>query len=264
MTRITWNRPEERFVDTGLDRGVLFPKNGSPVAWNGLVSVEETGAEGATVYYIDGRPFLYLPKPKEYEATLKAWTYPDAFAPLMGLVEAADGMYLDSQMGDSFDLSYRTLVGNATEGMEHGYKIHLVYNAVVSPQSRVYESLSNSINPTEMAWTINAVPVRVDGYRPTAHIIIDTRHMDENKISQLEALIYGDAVNEPAMPTPQAVFDLLNYGDIIIVTDNGDGTYSVEGSYENVYMIAPGVFRVDNVDAVDNGDGTFTISTTNA
>jgi hypothetical protein len=233
------------------------------VPWNGLTSVDEEGGDGAVEYYIDGRPFLYLPRPKEYKATLSAFTYPDEFSELMGVSEVADGMYLDSQISSSFDLSYRTKVGNGIDGVEHGYKIHLVYNATVTPQSSNYESMSNSINPTMFSWEIQAVPVLVEGYRPTAHIIIDTRHMDETRIQALEALLYGDADTAPRMPNPQVIFDLLNYGGAIIVTDNGDGTFDVEGSYDDVYMIEPGVFRVDRVDGQNNGDGTFTISSTN-
>lgn len=230
--------------------------------WLGLQSVDEEGGENAAAYYIDGRPFLFLPRPKEYQATLKAVTYPDAFAEIMGVHEVADGMYLDSQQGDSFDLSYRTLVGNVTQGTDHGYKIHLVYNCTVAPQAMTYESMSNSINPTSFSWTIQAVPVPVEGFRPTAHIIIDTRHMDQHKIDAVEEMIYGSDTEVAKMPSPQAIFDLLSFGDTIIVTDNGDGSFDVTGSYENVYMVQDGVFRVDNVDGQDNGDGTFTISTT--
>lgn len=262
MTRLEWNAPADRFFDAGLDRGVLYPKNGPAVPWNGLTGVDETGAEGAAVYYIDGRPFLYLPKPKEYEATLKAYTYPDEFSALMGVAEVADGMYLDSQLSDSFDLSYRTLVGNGVNGVDHGYKIHLVYNAVVAPQNLAYASMGSEINPIEMSWQIQAVPVRVEGFRPTAHIIVDTRHMSESKIQAIETLLYGDGTTNAAMPTPQVIFDLLSFGDAIIITDNGDGTWTAEGSYENVYMVAPGVFTIENANATDNGDGTFTISST--
>ena len=234
----------------------------SAAAWNGLTSVDEEGGDGAAEYYVDGRPFLYLPRPKEFKATINAYTYPDAFSEIMGVAEITDGMYLDSQIGESFDLAYRTLVGNQLEGSDHGYKIHLVYNATVTPQSLTYESLSNSVNPTTFSWVIQAVPVRVDGFRPTAHIIIDTRHMAKDKIVAIEGMLYGDAANLARMPTPQEIFNILSFGDAIIVTDNGDGTFTVEGSYENVYMIAPGEFRVDNVDAVNHGDGTFTISST--
>ena len=232
------------------------------VPWIGLQSVDEEGGDSAAAYYIDGRPFLFLPRPKEYKASLKAMTYPDAFAEIMGVQEVADGMYLDSQPGSSFDLSYRTLVGNAIDGIDHGYKIHLVYNATVAPQALTYESMSNSINPTAFSWEIQAVPVPVEGFRPTAHIIIDTRHMSQAKIDAVEELIYGSENEVATMPSPQAIFDLLSFGDTIVVTDNGDGTFDVTGSYENVYMVGDGLFRVDNVDGQDNGDGTFTISTT--
>lgn len=232
------------------------------VPWDGLTSVEESGGEGAKAYYADGRPFLFLPTPKEYKATLNAYTYPDAFSEIMGLTEVTDGMYLDSQPGAAFDLSYRTLVGNGLQSTEHGYKIHLVYNATVTPGALSYETMSDSINPSTMSWEIQAVPVRVEGFRPTAHIVIDTRHMDQGKIDALEELLYGSDETLARMPEPQLVFDILNYGDMIIVTDNGDGTFDVEGSYENVYMVGDGEFRVDNVDGQDNGDGTFTISTT--
>jgi hypothetical protein len=261
--RLVWNAPENRFFEVGLDRGVLYPRQGPAVPWLGLTSVDEEGGDGAASYYIDGRPFLFLPRPKEYKATLKAFTYPDVFAQIMGVSEIADGMYLDSQPGDAFDLSYRTLVGSATEGSDHGYKIHLVYNATVTPQALTYESLSNSINPTTFSWEIQAVPVKVEGFRPTAHIIIDTRHMDQAKIDAIEKLLYGGVDAFAQMPSPQVIFDLLSYGDTIIITDNGDGTFDVTGSYENVYMISDGVFQVDNVDATNNGDGTFTVSSTN-
>lgn len=232
------------------------------VPWDGLTSVEESGGEGARAYYVDGRPFLFLPMPKEYKATLNAYTYPDAFSAIMGLAEVTDGMYLDSQPGQSFDLAYRTLVGNAAEGQEHGYKIHLVYNATVTPGGVNYETLSDSVNPSTMSWEIQAVPVRVEGFRPTAHIVIDTRHMDQHKIDAIEELLYGSAEEVAHMPPPQLVFDILNYGDTIVVTDNGDGTFEVEGSYENVYLVGDGEFRLENIDGQNNGDGTFTISTT--
>lgn len=260
--RVTWNAPEARFFDTGLDRGVLYPKGNDAVPWNGLTSVDEEGGEGAQAYYIDGRPFLFVPKPKEYKATIKAYTYPDAFSQIMGLAEVADGMYLDSQIGESFDLSYRTLVGNGIEGADHGYKIHLVYNATVTPQSLSYESVSNSINPSTFSWEIQAVPVAIQGFRPTAHIVIDTRHMSQNRINAVESIIYGTEIKAPSMPSPQIIFDLLNFGDSIIVTDKGNGTFTVEGSYDNVYMLDDGTFRVENINGTNNGDGTYTITTT--
>lgn len=262
MARLSWSDERDRFFEAGLDRGVLYPKSAPAVSWNGLTSVDEGGGESGAAYYIDGRPFLYFPKPKEFSATLKAYTYPDEFSVIMGVTEATDGMYLDSQIGDAFDLSYRTLVGNAVDGLEHGYKIHLIYNATVAPTSITYATKGADINPVEFSWDIQAVPRIVEGYRATAHIIIDTRHMDETRLSELETLLYGDDITDPEMPDPQDIFDLLSFGDTIVIVDNGDGTWNAVGSYHNIYIIGDGVFQIDNVNAIDNGDGTFYIGTT--
>lgn len=260
--RISWSEPSKRIFETGLDRGVLYPKTGLPVAWNGLTAVDEDGAESATAFYIDGRPYIFLPTPKEFTATLKAFTYPNEFATLMGVKEIVDGMYLDSQQSDSFDLSYRTLIGSGVDGNTVGYKIHLLYNVTVSPQGSSYETLSDSINPSEFSWQIQAVPVPISGHRATAHIVIDTRHLDKVRLEGVETLLYGDDLNFPSMPSPEVLVELLSFGDAIIVTDNGNETWTVEGSYLNVYLTAPGYFQIDNITAVDTGGGTYEISST--
>lgn len=260
--QLQWNLIKDRQIEAGLDRGVLYLKNGVTVPWNGLTSVDEEGGEGAAEYYVDGRPFLYLPKPKEFKATLKAFMYPDAFSAVMGEVEVTDGMYLDSQTGDVFDLSYRTKIIDSINGDNAGYKIHLIYNATVVPSAKTYGTSGSSINPVEFSWDIQAVPVRVEGYRPTAHITIDTRHMDAERIGELEALLYGTEEVPAHMPEAQTIFDLLSFGNTIIITDNGDGTWSAEGSYHNIYMIGDEIFQIDNVNATIHGDGTYTISST--
>lgn len=248
----------EEYDSTSVKREILS----NAVPWVGLASVDEEGAESGAAYYIDGRPFLFLPKPKEFKATLAAWTYPDEFAAIMGEAEATDGLYLDSQMGEAFDLSYRTIVGNGTDGSEHGYKIHIVYNATVAPQGKSYSSLGEEINPVEFSWEIQAVPVPIEGYRPTAHIMIDTRHMDKEKLAEIEAMLYGSEDSVPHIPSPQTVFDTLHHGGAIVIIDNGDGTWEAQGSYKNIYMIGDGVFEIDNVDATIYGDGTYEISST--
>jgi hypothetical protein len=262
VARIIWSNPADRIFEAGLDRGVLYPKNAPAVAWNGLSAVDEGGGEEAAAYYVDGRPFLFLPKPKEFTANIKAYTYPDELSALMGVTEATDGMYLDSQMGDTFDLSYRTLIGDAVEGLKFGYKIHLIYNATATPSDLAYATLSDELEPIEFSWDIQAVPVQVEGYRPTAHIMIDTRHMDPIRLAEIEEIIYGSSTVEAAMPDPQTIFDKLSFGDAIIITDNGDGTWNAEASYKNLYMIGDGIFQIDNVNATDNGDGTYYVSST--
>ena len=52
MSRLVWDKVGERFYETGLDRGVLYPMgtggtSDKGVAWNGLTAVNESpsGAE---------------------------------------------------------------------------------------------------------------------------------------------------------------------------------------------------------------------------
>jgi hypothetical protein len=341
VTRLSWSVLSDRFFETGLDRGVLYPPNklaystssqtvsvgsktfvlagqmlrpfrpgvratvraqqtintylsgivisatsgsvtidvdevsgtgtydswkidqaSAGVAWNGLTAVDESGGESATPYYVDGRPFLYLPKPREFAAQVQAYTYPEEFEQIMGMEEAADGMYLDSQMQDSFGMSYRTLVGDAVGGAAANYKIHLIYNATAVFGSVSRATNGSEVNAVTFSWDINAVPVPVEGFRPTAHITIDTRHMDPDLLSQIEDLIYGDGDSEPTLPDPQIILDILSYGDAIIITDLGDGLWEARASYRNLYVIGDGVFQIDNVNATDLGDGEFEVSST--
>lgn len=265
MTRLSWNAVDKRYFEAGLDRGVLYLEDGSAIPWDGLISVNETGGEATTAYYLDGRPYFYLPKPKEYEATLTAYTYPDAFTSLMGLDESDEvaGFYLDSQGSGKFHLSYRTFIGNATEGVDHGYKIHLVYNASVSSPESSYETLSQEINPSTFSWQINAIPENIEGYRPTAHIVIDTRKMSHAQVVEVENLIYGTNDFPPSLPNPFELLEFLRFGDSIVITDNGDGTWTAEGSIANIYEVDSKIFQIDHVNSVQNGDGTFDISSTN-
>lgn len=262
VRRIQWNVSENRRFESGLDRGILYPEGADAVVWEGLISVDQTGGEEMTPYFMDGRPYLYFPQPREYESVIKAYTYPDEFSAAMGLPEVSDGLYLDSQIGEQFGLSYRTLIGNSTSGLDYAYKIHIVYNAAVATESISYQSLSSSTEPTEFGFQIAAVPVPFPGHRPTAHVALDTRHLSANKLKRIEDILYGDGVTEARLPTPEELFDILNLSESLVVTDNGDGTWTVEGPYDNIQVQTNGYFKILNINSEDRGDGSYTISTT--
>lgn len=264
MTRLKWHAVESRFFEAGLDRGVLYFKNGQTSAWDGLTSVEESGSEGSQAYYHEGRPFLHVPKPKEFEATVKAYTYPEALAAVMGMDNPfeARGMYLDSQQGDSFGMSYRTRIGNATEGVDHAYKIHVIYNATITSPGGAYNSLSGEVNPSEFTWNISAVPDEILDYRPTAHVVIDSRKISPHRLKLVEDLLYGTATSVPRLPPLQELYDILSFLDSIVISDLGNGRWSAEGSSKNV-ITEGDRFTIKNVDATIHANGTFTIRTTN-
>lgn len=265
MTRVSWSEIGQRYFETGLDRGVLYPNELPGVPWNGLISLDEDASPGVNTYYQDGRPFLNVPVPKEFSGTLKAYTYPDVFSEIMGYAQATQGMYVDSQMGDSFGLTYRTRVGNDVSSIDFGYKVHLVYNAVVGAPSSSYQTLNDSLSPTDFSWNILTSPMPLEGFRPMAHLILDTRTMNPTELSQIEDILYGTTLDTPRLPSPQEVYDVLTVGDHIEIIDNGDGTWDAVGSAENVYLTGPGEFEIDNVNAVipgADGAGSYDVSST--
>lgn len=201
MSRLTWGAPTERFFESGVDRGVLYVGAAAGVPWNGLVSVSESPTGGdPKPAYIDGYKFRNVASFEEFEATLEAFAAPKEFAPCDGSLSIQNGLIATQQPRRSFDLSYRTKVGNAVEGLDHAYKIHLVYNALAAPAQRNNATLSDSQGLNALSWSLTTLPPSVTGYKPTAHWIIDSRDAPSGLLTAIEDILYGTAVAAPRMP----------------------------------------------------------------
>lgn len=257
---LTWDDPNERYYEHGLDRGVLYFSTKDPVPWNGLTGFDEGEGGAATVLYRDGVVYLADVDASDFSGKMTALFFPDEFAECVGMPEVTDGLYVDNQKPKQFDLSYRSLVGSGMEGDMFGYQIHLVYNCMASLGTRTRRSLGADNGLTEFPFDIVCTPVKLPGYRPSAHYIIDTRRMDTSTVAQLEGILYGTGDIPGRMPTPQQLFDIMNFGDAITVVDHGDGTLTISGSFDNVQMISPTTARIQNINAVVNPDQTVTIS----
>lgn len=253
---LTWDKPDERFFEHGLDRGALYMGGAAPIPWNGLTSFDEGGSGNTSLYYRDGLIYLADAEASDFSGKLSALFFPDEFSQCLGIPEVADGLFVDNQKPQRFGLSYRTLVGSGETGDLFGYQIHLVYNCMATVEPRSRRTLGSDSAPTEFTFNIVCTPVKLTGFRPTAHYVIDTRHLDAATVADLENLIYGSG----SLPAPQVLFDMLNFGNAITVTVHTNGTYTVEGSNKNVYSTDYNIFQMDNINGVDNGDGTYVIS----
>lgn len=202
MSRLTWGAPSERFFETGVDRGVLYVGISAGVPWNGLVSVSEspTGGEPKPAY-IDGYKFRNIASSEEFVATLEAFAAPKEFSPCDGSVSIQNGLIATQQPRRSFGLSYRTKVGNAVDGADHAYKIHLVYNSLAAPAQRTNTTLSDSPGLNALSWSLTTLPPPVTGYKPTAHWIIDSRETPIGLLNTFEDVLYGNAAAAPRMPS---------------------------------------------------------------
>lgn len=220
MSKIVWDAPGERYYETGVSKGVLFPKaaNGTyeaGVAWNGLISVTESpsGAE-ATKLWADDRVYGELRSAEEFGATIEAYTYPPEFAPCNGLAEVAKGGFVGQQKRKPFGMCYRTVLGNDESD---GYKLHLIYGATAAPSEVAYSTINESPEGLTMSWELTTTPVDVVGHKPTATFVVDSTTTDAAKLAQLEAILYGkDATTtpvapavDPRLPLPAEIITLL-------------------------------------------------------
>lgn len=210
MTRVTWGDAGTRFYEAGADRGVLFVDENSGVAWNGLTAVRENPSGGEPQpYYIDGFKYINLATAEEFEATIEALSSPLEFGVCDGTHAVHTGLFITQQPRREFNLTYRTQVGNDVDGLDHGYKVHLVYNALAAPSSRNHQTLSDSPEPLPFAWAITTAPPRLSGYKPSAHMVVDSRYTDPAVLLELEDLLYGTDLSESSFPTQAELIALF-------------------------------------------------------
>lgn len=221
MTRIAWNTRGERFFETGSDRGVLYLPGQSGVAWNGLKKVSESPDGGTpTPYYVDGYKYINVASAEEFKATLSAYSSPQEFAVCDGTLSIHNGLFATQQPRKPFNLSYRTLIGNDISGADHGYKIHLVYNALAAPATRENATLTNSPTALDLSWSITTTPPKITGLRPTAHFVVDSRLTPPNLLAALEDILYGTMDTEARIPEVSEIIDLFNSNGPILRRNN--------------------------------------------
>ena len=215
---LEWDASGEKFYETGVDHGVLYPQNpdGSyptGFVWNGLTAVTEspTGAE-PNKQYADNIVYLNLLSAEEFGLTIEAFTYPDEFAVLDGSAEPEVGVMIGQQSRKPFGLSFRTKIGNDSEGVDHGYKLHLIYGCLASPSEKAFATINDSPEAITFSWEVSTTPVNVTGFKPTSQIIIDSRTADPTKLAALELILYGNTTGpvQPELPLPDEVITLMS------------------------------------------------------
>ena len=264
MTALVWDKVGERVYQTGVDRGVLYLHDGTAVAWNGLTSVEETSNLELKVFYQDGVKFLENLLAGDFTGKLKAFTYPDEFDAVNGLAEVIPGLFYHDQPPGSFNLSYRTRIGNDLDGVDHGYKIHILYNIKASPDGSSFQTLQDSIQPVEFSWTLTGTPPKIGKYRPTSHVSIDSRKTDPNILQALEDKLYGTNVAGPSIPSMAEIAEYFGYIGALIIVDHGDGSWSaIDQSDKYINLVETTTFIIDNADVTYLAADTYEISSTN-
>lgn len=222
---LTWDVLEERFLETGVDHGVLYvQENGTypdGVVWNGLTGVTEnpSGAD-SNDFFADNIKYASIRAAETYGATIEAYTYPDEFEECDGSAEIAPGVMAGQQARKPFGFSFRSKVISAANPEDgSAYKLHLIYGATASPSSRGYATVNESPDAITFSWEVTTVPVNVTGYKPTASLTIDTTKLTDAqkaKLATLEQVLYGtpasgnDAAVAPRLPLPDEIISMMS------------------------------------------------------
>ena len=244
MSKIVWDAVSERLYETGTKNGVLYVQSGNAyplgVAWNGLTGVSESPEGGeATAIYADDIKYLNIRSVEDFKATITAYTYPKEFGQCDGSAQVALGARVGQQTRKPFGMSYVTTIGNDVDYNDHGYKIHLVWGATVAPSQKDYKTINDSPEAIEFSWEIDTVPVEIPGFKPAAHMEIDSTDFVTTEqqviLQSLKDILYGTDNSDPYLPLPVAVMALLGSANVTTYTytqvQSPTGNPSTSGYY---------------------------------
>lgn len=218
MSKLEWDKVGEKFYETGTDRGVLYPQTGKDnaygkgVAWNGLTGITESpGGAEATDLYADNIKYGSMRSAETFSGTIEAYTYPKEFEDCDGSREIAEGIIIGQQNRVPFGLSYRTMIGNDVSSEDEDYKINLIYGATASPSEKAYSTINDSPEAITFSWEFDTTPVNVPGnFKPTAHLILDTRRLTKDQVKAIEDALYGTESAEAKLPLPEEVMSIIS------------------------------------------------------
>jgi hypothetical protein len=247
--RLQWDQVGDRFYETGVDRGVLYLSDANGVydngyAWNGLTTVTEqpSGAD-ATPTYADNIKYLNLIATEQFGATIEAYTYPDEFGVCDGTAEPSAGVQVGQQTRKTFGLSYRTRLGNDVDGVDHGYKLHLIYGALAAPSEKAHATINDTPEAITFSWTLSTTPVDVTGLKPASTITIDSTQVNAADLTALEDMLYGTAGADPRLPLPDEVIAL--FGGAVATVETVAPTYDAGTDIITIPAVAGVVYSID-------------------
>jgi hypothetical protein len=220
MPVLTWDAVGTRLYETGTNKGVLFTQKADGtydpgVAWNGLVSVKKSPDGGEeNPFYADNMKYLSLFSAENLKGSIDAFTYPVAFEACDGSKQSNPGIFVGQQTRVPFALAWSTIVGNDTQGNIYGEKIHIIWNAKVSPTERAYETVNDSPEALTFSWEYTTTPVDLSSINlePAAGITFDKKLVSVNGWKALTDKIYGTASVASAIGTP---IEMINLAKVV-------------------------------------------------
>ena len=253
---ITWDNQGEKKFEAGTDHAVLYPISGGAypkgVAWNGITAVNESPEGGdAQDFYADNIKYGSLRGAENFNGTIECYTYPDEWKACDGRKELVAGVTIAQQNRRAFGLSYRSLLGNDTEGLDLGYVLHLVYNATASPSEKSRATINESPEAQTFSYEFKTTPVPVsvvENAKATSHLEIDSTKVTASQLTAIETILYGTA-------------GTVSYDAVASTTGKNPAT---EGWYERSGSVGAYVYTLTTDTTPDAGKTYYEKSITGA
>lgn len=232
MTKLSWDSVNKSF-NSGISNAVLYVTGESGAAWNGVVSIQEKTSDlNTTGHYLEGRRFNLTQDNEDFDFTIVAFTYPDEFDLCFGY----DGMY-DLQPFKSFNLSY-------ISGTDENKEIHLIYNAKLQAKDNDWDTLGDSVDPTNFSWDATTRGIPTYATSPASHYVIYVSELNPGAYEALLDILHGTASSDPSMPSVLELIDLVAEFAVFVVVDNGDGTWTATGPDDAIDISDPNIFEI--------------------
>jgi hypothetical protein len=212
---LVWNVSTLKFYESGLDRGVLYVRDGSGayplgVAWEGLINLaEKPGGAEPTDLWANNVKYAQLISAEIFDGSIEAYTYPDEFLVCDGIEEAVTGMVVGQQTRTAFGISYRTWVGNEAAGQQDAYKLHVIYGCLIQPSEVSRATINDSPEAATFSWEFKTTPAAMTGQLPVSKIVLDSRNLGAPELAAVEIALWGeDTPTDAYLPLPDALLTL--------------------------------------------------------
>ena len=80
---------------------------------------------------------------------------------------------------------------------------------MAAPSEKGYATINDSPEAITFSWEVSTTPVEVPGFKPTAHIEIDSTKVKPEDLVKIKAKLWGSASEEATLPLPDEIKTLI-------------------------------------------------------
>lgn len=217
--KLTWDDTGSRLFETGVSKAVLYPEDSSGnyekgVAWSGIVSISVSPSGGdPTPYYANNVKIAEEYSFIDFNGSIEAFTYPDEFADCLGMSLSGIGMRFAMQKRKRFGLVWRSVLGNDTKSLDHGYKLHILYGCMAQMSEMPYSTINQDPELMTFSWPISTIPEAATKYLNTSYVEFNSAKANKESMNLLEQILYGSDISTPRLPLPEELISIMGEHD---------------------------------------------------